>query len=104
MNIKITSRKFRAKDSLKDFIKDELKSLEKIYDKVIDANVILSFTHFTDSIKSVEITVTIPGKTISVSTDSETFEQSVSKSVDKILRQLKKIKTKRISRKKNENR
>lgn len=100
MNIKITSRKFRAKDSLKDFIKSEMKGLERYNDQILDADVILSFTHVTDSIKTAEIIVTIPGKTISVTHSSEEFEKSVSASIGKIVRQLTKVKTKRIARKK----
>lgn len=100
MNIQITSRKFRAKDSLKDYIKDEISRMERYYDQVLDVNVVLSFTHVTDSIKTAELTVKIPGKVISVSSDSEEFEKSVNASIEKVIRQLKKIKTKRITRKK----
>lgn len=100
MNIQITSRKFRAKDSLKDYIKDEISRMERYYDQVLDVNVVLSFTHVTDSIKTAELTVKVPGKVISVSSDSDEFEKSVNASIEKVIRQLKKIKTKRITRKK----
>jgi putative sigma-54 modulation protein len=100
MNIQITSRKFKAKDSLKDSIKEEIKRIERFYDSVLDVNVVLSFTHVADSIKTAEVTVKIPGKVISVSSDSDEFEKSVVASIEKIIRQLKKIKTKRITRKK----
>lgn len=102
MNIKITSRKFKAKDSLKDYIKNEVSVLEKFFDQIHDVNVILSFTHTKDSIKTAEINVSIPGKIISVETSSEEFEKSVASSVEKIRKQLSKIKTKRLSRPKNE--
>jgi putative sigma-54 modulation protein len=102
MNIKITSRKFKAKDSLKDYIKAEVKSLEKFNDKIQDVNVVLSFTHIKDSIKTSEITVAIPGKTISVETSSSEFEKSVTMSIEKIKKQLTKIKTKRLIRPKDE--
>ncbi|MBI1939552.1 MAG: ribosome-associated translation inhibitor RaiA [Ignavibacteriales bacterium] len=101
MNIKITSRKFRAKDSLKDFIKSEMKGLERYNDQIMDADVILSFTHVADSIKTAEIVVTIPGKTISVSHSSDEFEKSVGAAIEKIVRQLTKVKTKLIARKKS---
>ncbi|NMB80718.1 MAG: ribosome-associated translation inhibitor RaiA, partial [Ignavibacteria bacterium] len=93
-------RKFRAKDSLKDYIKDEISRMERYYDQVLDVNVVLSFTHVTDSIKTAELTVKVPGKVISVSSDSDEFEKSVNASIEKVIRQLKKIKTKRITRKK----
>ncbi len=101
MNIQITSRKFRAKDSLKDFIKDEIKSLSKFNDDIIDVNVVLSFTHTKDSIKTAEVVLQVPGKTISVEESSEEFEKSISAVVEKIKVQLKKLKTKRIAKKKD---
>lgn len=102
MNIQITSRKFRAKDSLKDFIKQEIKELEKFNDQILDINVILSFTHPKDSIKIAEIIVKLPGKSITIENSSDTFEKSVTSAVEKIKTQLKKLKTKRIIRPKNE--
>ena len=102
MNIRITSRKFKAKDSLKDFIKDEIKALEKFNDQILDVNVILSFTHPKDSIKIAEVIVKLPGKTITIENTSDTFEKSVISAIEKIKTQLKKIKTKRIVRSTNE--
>ncbi len=102
MNVRITSRKFRAKPTLKDFIKEELKSLEKFEDRILGANVVLSFTHPKDSIKSAEIVLSLPGKIISVTESTEDFEKSVSIAVQKIRKQISKLKTKRTVRKKNE--
>lgn len=102
MNIRITSRKFKAKVSLNNFIRNEVKSLEKFNDQILDAKVILSFTHLKDSIKTSEITLRIPGKTITVSTESNEFEKSVPMAIEKIRKQLKKVKTKRLTRPKNE--
>ncbi len=102
MNIQITSRKFRAKDSLKDFIKSEVKSLEKFNDQIQGVNIILSYTHPKNSIKTSEIILNLPGKTITVIESSEEFEKSVIGAVEKIRKQLAKIKTKRLTRKKNE--
>ncbi|OGV25552.1 MAG: ribosomal subunit interface protein [Ignavibacteria bacterium RIFOXYA2_FULL_37_17] len=102
MNIRITSRKFKAKDSLKNFIRDEVKSLERFNDQILDVKVILSFTHLKDSIKTSEINLRIPGKTITVSTESDEFEKSIPIAIEKIRKQLRKIKTKRLTRPKNE--
>jgi len=102
MNIQITSRKFKAKDSLKNFIKEEIKELEKFNDQILDINVILSFTHPKDSIKIAEIIVKLPGKSITIENSSDTFEKSVTLAIEKIKTQLKKLKTKRIVRPKNE--
>ena len=100
MNIKITSRKFKAKDSLKSFIKSEINSLKKFNDNIMDANVVLSYTHLKDSIKSVEMVIQIPGKVITVTDSSDEFEKSVNSAITKVIRQLDKVKTKRIARKK----
>ncbi len=98
MNIQITSRKFRAKESLKEQVKSELKSLEKIYDDILDANVILSYTHPKDSIKTVEIQLQIPGKVLTASESSDDFRKSLSAVVNKLERQLIKHKTKRMAK------
>jgi putative sigma-54 modulation protein len=100
MNIQITARKFRAKDSLKDFIRGEIKSLEKFNDEIIDVSVILSYTHLKDSIKDVEIVLQIPGKVLNVKESSDEFEKSIGGAVEKLARQLKKVKAKRTTRKK----
>ena len=102
MNIRITSRKFKAKDSLKDFIKQEIKSLERFNDQIMSCNVILSFTHIKDSIKTAELIVKVPGNIITVSVSSAEFEKSITIAVDKLVKQLVKIKTKHLPRKKNE--
>ena len=95
MNIQITSRKFRAKDSLKQFINKELKTLEKYNDEILEANVVLSYTHIKDSIKTAEVVIKIPGKVLSVSETSEEYSKSVSIAIEKLVRQLKKEKTKK---------
>lgn len=102
MNVQITSRKFRLKESLREFINKELKSIEKFNDDVLEANVILSFTHPKDSIKTAEIITKVPGKTITVSESSEDFQKSTSLAIEKTKRQLKILKSKRISRVKND--
>lgn len=98
MNINITSRKFRANDTLKEFIENELNNLERFNDSIMDANVVLSFTHLRDSIKEVEIVLQLPGKSLAVSESSEDFFKSVGLAVGKLERQLKKLKDKRLAK------
>jgi len=102
MNIRITSRKFKAKESLTDFIKGELKSLKRFNDQIMDCSVILSFTHLKDSIKTAEVITKLPKHTITVSVSSDEFEKSITLAIDKIIKQLVKVKTKRVVRKKAE--
>ncbi|VAX22910.1 hypothetical protein MNBD_IGNAVI01-702 [hydrothermal vent metagenome] len=95
MNINITSRKFKAKDSLKEFINKEVRSLERFSDDILDVDVVLSYLHNKGSIKIAEINVTIPGKNLLVTEESDEFSKSVIEGVDKLKRQLKKFKSKR---------
>jgi len=98
MNIKITARKFKARETLKDFVKDEVKSLLKINDDIISADVILSYQNSHESIKKSEITIHIPGQTFVATEESDEFTKSVTLAVEKLLRQLKTLKSKRKSR------
>ena len=98
MNVQITSRKFKAKDGLKEEITEQLKSLEKFNDEIIDANVILSYTHLKDSIKTVEINLNIPGKTLTATETAEEYTIALPKTITKLQKQLKKIKKKRIAK------
>ena len=98
MNISITARKFKAHDTLKNFINGEVNSLEKFYDDILDVDVILSFQNSKDSLKSAEIVIKVPGQTLTATEESEDFKKSVSAAIEKLSRQLKKLKTKRTSR------
>jgi putative sigma-54 modulation protein len=98
MNVTITARKFKARESLKEFINDEVKSLMKFNDDIISADVILSFQNSRDSVKKAEITLHIPKQTLVAAVDSDDFTKSVSAAVDKLSRQLKTFKSKKISR------
>jgi len=98
MNIKITARKFKARETLKDYVRDEVKSLIKFNDDIISADVILSYQNSKDSIKKAEITLHIPGQTLVATEESEEFTKSVNVSVEKLSRQLKTLKSKRKSR------
>ena len=98
MNIQITSRKFTAKDSLKDFIKDEVQKLSRFNSDIMDANVVLSFLHNNNSVKSVEMTLHVPGKVFKANDATEDFRKSISSAASKIERQLRKLKTKRLAK------
>ncbi len=98
MNITITARKFKARKSLKTFISDEVNSLLKYNDDILDADVILSYMNSKDSIKGAEITLHIPGQSLNATDFSDDFKKSVSSTVEKLISQLKKIKSKRITR------
>lgn len=100
MNINITARKFKAKDTLKEFISDEVKTLGKFNDSIQDVDVVLSYLHSKDSIKIAEISLSVPGKTLLITEESDEFSKAVTESVNKLKRQLKQIKSKKIAKSK----
>jgi putative sigma-54 modulation protein len=95
MNILITARKFKARQGLKDFISSEVSTLKKYNDDILSADVKLSYLNSKDSIKNAEIILQVPGQTLNATEESDDFEKSVSRAVEKLSRQLKKLKTKR---------
>lgn len=102
MKIQITSRKFKAKDTLKEFIENEVSRMERFSEDIIDVDVVLSFIHNKDSIKNAEIKVTLPKKVLLVEESSEDFSKSVTLAVDKLIRQIRHLKSKRKPKRKNE--
>lgn len=98
MNIIITSRKFKARDILKNFITAEVKTLQKYNDRILNVDVILSYQNSRDSIKIAEIIVQVPGQTLTATEHSDEYKKSVSAAVEKLSRQLTKLKSKKTAR------
>jgi putative sigma-54 modulation protein len=98
MNISITARKFKAHDTLKDFIRTEVSSLDKYNDDILSIDVILSYINNRENIKTAEIVLQVPGQTMRATEDSDDFKKSVNAAVEKLSRQLKKLKTKKVIR------
>lgn len=99
MNISITSRKFKAREVLKEFIKEEVTSLERFYDRILSADVILSYQNSRDSIKIAEIIIQVPGQTLKATESTDDYKKSVNSAIEKLSRQLTKLKTKKTQRK-----
>jgi len=94
MNISITARKFKAHETLKEFITEEVSKIDKFYDNIIDIDVILSYQNNKDTTKTAEIIVKVPGQVLTASEMSEDYKKSTVLAVEKIQRQLDKLKTK----------
>ena len=99
MNISITARKFKAHDTLKEFINNEVVSLEKYIDNILNVDVILSYLNSKENVKTAEIILQVPGQTLTAEEKSDDFKKSVAVSVEKLSRQLQKLKSKKISHK-----
>jgi putative sigma-54 modulation protein len=95
MKITITARKFKAHDTLKEFIEAEVSSLNKYSDEIMDADVILSFQNTANSQKTAEIILKVPGQILTATEITDEFPKSVTAAVEKLIRQVQKLKTKR---------
>ncbi|MGA7723390.1 MAG: ribosome-associated translation inhibitor RaiA [Ignavibacteriaceae bacterium] len=98
MNVSITARKFKAHSTLKEFINSELESLTKYNDSILDIDVILSFQNTNNSIKTAEIIVKVPGQILTATESTDDFNKAIVATVEKLSRQLQKLKTKRTAR------
>lgn len=96
MNITITARKFKAHDTLKEYITDEVSSLQKFSTDILNADIILSYLNSKGNIKTAEIILQVPGQTLTAIENSDDFKKSVALSVEKLSRQIQKLKEKRL--------
>ena len=95
MNVSITARKFKAHSTLKDFINAEVESLAKYSDSILDVDVILSFQNTSNSVKTAEIIVKVPGQTLTAAESTDDFNKAIVLAIEKLSRQLQKFKTKK---------
>jgi putative sigma-54 modulation protein len=99
MDVHITARRFKAHKEIRDYALESIQRLDKYYDGIIRSDVILSFERRTNSIKTAEINIHIQGNTLSAKEKSEDFILSLDRAVEKIIKQLDKVKTKTRARK-----
>jgi putative sigma-54 modulation protein len=99
MKITITARKFKAHDTLKEYINGEVNSLGKYVDNIHNADVILSYLNSKENLKTAEIILQVPGQTLTAMEQTDDFKKSVAASVEKLSRQLQKLKSKKNSHK-----
>lgn len=94
MKITVTSRRFKAPQSLVDYTKKALQKLERFYDGIIKADVILSYEKSTNSVKAAEVKIVVYGKVLTAFMRSHDFKESVDRAIEKVLARLKKYKDK----------
>jgi len=92
MNIQITTRhSSHISDETRAFIESGVESLEKFYDKVTSAHVICDReVHGGVQEDSVEITMSVDGKTLSAKAAEENLGKAIDSAFEKMTRQLKK--------------
>lgn len=103
IKINITSRHFKAHETLQDYIKNEIETLSKYQEEILHADVILSYEKAVNSIKSCEINIKLRDKILAASESSDDYNKSIDKAIDKIETQLLKYKDKNKKEKNNVN-
>lgn len=94
IKINITSRHFKAHETLQEYIQNSVQNLSKYNEAILYADVILSFEKAVNSIKNCEIIMKLRDKTITTKESSDEFNKAIDKALDKIEVQLKKYKDK----------
>lgn len=107
MKLKVNAVHFTADNSLVDFIQRKLNKLDQFHDRIMGADVYLKLEKGDKSAiqkKLVEVSLHVPGKTIFVKEQGDSFEEATDIALDVLTRQVKKVKQKQndVSHKKPE--
>ncbi len=94
MNTTVTSRHFKAHETLVDYAKEAAEKLDRYYDGILKCEVKLSYHKAQNSVKAAEIILTVYRQKITGAAESEEYEKSIDAAVVKVLAQLKKYKEK----------
>lgn len=94
MRISVTSRHFKAHESLVKYAEQEAAKLTKYYDGIIKCEVVLVFEKPRNSDKIAEVFVSVYGSKLTSIGRSDDFFKSIDIALEKILVQLKKYKEK----------
>jgi putative sigma-54 modulation protein len=92
MTITVTSRHFRAHQSLVEYAEEEIRKLSHFYDGIIKCDVILNYEKPRNSVKIAEVKISVYGTVLTSVGNSDDFEKSIDIAIDKVLTQLKKYK------------
>lgn len=99
MKLNITSRHFKAKETLLNYIKEQFSSLEKYQENILFTDVVLSYDKPPLEVKYCEIIVKLKDKIITAKEGAVEFSKAVDMSISKIDTQLYKHKDKIKSKK-----
>ncbi|MBI4418872.1 MAG: ribosome-associated translation inhibitor RaiA [Ignavibacteriales bacterium] len=92
MNIIVTSRHFKAQDSLVEYAREAVGRLTRFYDGVVRGEVILSYEKKRKSVKSAEIILSVYKTRLTAESTTMDFQRSVDVACDKLAAQLRKYK------------
>lgn len=86
---------FNADESLTEYARTKTESLYKYFDQIVGAEVYLKLdNHDQDQTKVAEIKLNIPGNDLYADSRSDKFEGSINDTVEKLKKQIRKLKTK----------
>ena len=94
MEVHFTARRFKPHKDIRSHAVEAIRKLDRFYDGIVRSDVILSFEHTPNSVKSAEIKLTVDGTVLTARDRSEDFYKSIDLAVSKLERQLAKYKTK----------
>lgn len=94
MNTTVTSRHFKAHETLVEYAEDAAAKLERYYDGILKCEVKLSFEKARNSVKVAEIILSVYRSKMTSIQTSEDFNKSIDGALEKVLVQLKKYKEK----------
>ena len=94
IRVSITSRHFKAHETIQDYIKNEIENLAKYHEDILHADVIFSFEKSINSIKTCEIMLKLRDRIINARESTDDFVKSIDKAVDKVETQILKYKDK----------
>ncbi|HTY00831.1 MAG TPA: ribosome-associated translation inhibitor RaiA [Bacteroidota bacterium] len=94
MQIKITARRFRAREELRQHTLDAVGKLDHFYDGIVSAAVIFSYERAANSVKSAEINLHVYGGVLTARESTDDYIKSVDAAVEKLTMQLRKYKSK----------
>ncbi len=90
----VTSRHFKAHNSLVEYAQRAVDKLDRYYDGIIKCEVILSYEKPRRSVKIAEIITSVYRSQLTAVSQSNDFHISIDEAVEKVLVQLKKYKAK----------
>lgn len=94
MDAHITSRHFKAHETLLEYSDNAVQQLSRYFDGIIRADVTLSFEKARKSTKVAEVRLSVYNAVLVGVSKTDDFFKSVDVAVDKVLVQLKKYKSK----------
>lgn len=94
MDAHITSRHFKAHETLLEYSENAVRQLSHFYDGIVRADVTLSYEKTRKSTKVAEVRLSVHNAVLVGIAKTDDFFKSVDESVGKVLVQLKKYKSK----------